>query len=208
MIIKHVVTLAKYSELAGVAVKNDIDAIVAFMNLGMIELYKRFNIKVEEHVINLSEDSVYYEMPSNFMYAIEAYGETDRSEDNAQNPIGINDEDDPSSIFFTDWNTVQVPFSVSGGYISINYAAKPENITSEQAEDGVSELQLPDVLMECLLSYIGFRGYLGVKSDAQSENNAHWARFERSCKKVIELGLANPADSMSMSSRISERGFE
>ena len=35
MIIQDIVNLAKYSELFGVAVKDDIDAITSFINLGM-----------------------------------------------------------------------------------------------------------------------------------------------------------------------------
>lgn len=206
MIIQDVVNSAKYSELSGVAVKDNIPAIVAFINLGMLEIYKRFPIKVEEHVINLISGTVYYEMPENFMYCIEAFGEQ-KENSTCSNEISINDEEDLESIFFNDWNTVQVPFSVTGAYVSVIYVAKPTPITVTQAEDGVTTLDIPDTLIDVLLSYVGYRGHMGVKSDSQSENNAHWVRFERSCEKAIELGVAFPSDSSSMSGRITDRGF-
>ena len=75
MVIQEIINLAKYSELAGVAVKEDIDAITAFINLGMLELYTRFPIRVEEHIINLLDNVTTYDMPADFMYATQAYGE-------------------------------------------------------------------------------------------------------------------------------------
>jgi len=207
MIIKDVVTLAKYGELAGVASKNDIDAVVAFMNLGMTEIYGRFPIKVEEHIIELISGVTYYEMPDNLMYATNAYMEADQYSKERFAEVGINAEDDEYSVYFNDWNTVQVSEALTGAFISIIYVAKPTRITAEQALDGVTELDLPDTLVDCLLSYMGYRGHIGVKSDSQSENNSNMARFEKNCNKARENGIAFPADTASMVDRISDRGF-
>ena len=207
MIIKDVVSLAKYSELAGTAIKEDTDAIVAFINLGMLELYKRFPIKVEEHIVTLVDGTMYYEMPTNFMYALEAYGEVVEGSTESSMPIPINESDYDNSIFFIDWNTVQVPSSVTGSFISIMYVPTPDTITTIQAVDDVTQLDIPTSLVDALLSYVGYRAYLGIRSDSQSENNAHWTRFERNCKKAIELGVAYPSESMSMSERVATKGF-
>lgn len=206
MIIKDMVALAKYSELRGVSAKDDINIIVAFVNLGMLELYKRFPIKVEQHTITLEDGVYYYEMPENFMYPLEAFGEVPEGA-SGPNPIGINGEEGEQSVYFNDWNTVQIPGDLKGGFVSITYVASPANISTEQAEDGTTKLELPDTLVDCLLHYIGYKAQLGVKADAQAENNAHWARFERSCKKASDLGVSHPTDNMSMSGRINSRGF-
>jgi hypothetical protein len=207
MVIQDVVNLAKYSELSSVSIKDDINVIVAFLNLGMLELYKRFPVKVEEHVVELLDAEPYYDMPANFMYATCAFGEVPELCDSDYSPIGINNEDDKYSIFFNDWNTIQVPFPSTGSFIAILYVTKPAVITTVQATDGTTTLDLPEVLIDALLHYIGYRAHLGIKSDSQAENNAHWARFERSCKKAIDLGVAFPSDSMSMSGRVTDRGF-
>ena len=128
-------------------------------------------IKVEEHVIALVEGTVYYNMPANFMYPMEAFGEVDENS-TEDNPIPINNDEAEESIFFHSWNVAQVPSSNDGNYVSVIYVAKPVSVTVEQAEDGISVLDLPDVLVDCLLSYIGYRAHVGVKSDANSENNA------------------------------------
>jgi hypothetical protein len=209
MIINDVVNLAKYSELSGVAAKNNDDAIVAFINLGMIELYTRFPIRVKEHIITLLDETTLYDMPDDVSYPLKAYGEvplTNNSEFETLE-LGINAVDEPLGIFFTDWKTVQIPVSVLGGYVSILYVSTPASITKVQALDGVTSIDLPDSLIDCLLSYIGYRGHLGVKSDLRSESNAHFKRFERNCEKAVNVGVAFPVEEMSMSNRVFTKGF-
>jgi len=205
VIIRDVVNLAKYSELSGLSIKDDTEAIVAFINLGMIEIYTRFPVKVDEHLITLTSDT-YYEMPENFMYATSAYREAPINLEQTV-VVPINDDDAEYSIYFNDWNTIQVPQPYPGEYLSIIYATKPTSVDVAQANDGSTILDLPDTLIDCLLSYIGYRGYLGVRTDGQSENNAQWLRFERNCKKALENGVAFPVESLSMSDRVATRGF-
>jgi hypothetical protein len=204
MKVQEVIDIARYSELASVAVKDNIPAIIAFLNLGMIELYTRFPIKTEEYVVSLQEGVTTYEMPSDFMYAVAAYDEVPEGSTDLVLPVPINEEDDPYSIFFPDWNTVQIPLVASNSYISIIYVTKPTPITDQDLD---KEIELPVTLVDALVSYLGYRAHLGVRSDGQSENNAHWARFDRNCKKARELGVAFPIDSLKMSNRIKDRGF-
>lgn len=204
MIAQEFINIVKYSELANLAIKDNISAILAFLNLGMIELYTRFPIKIEEYVIELQENTTIYEMPDNFMYALSAYGEVPENTPELVNPIAINEEDDPYSIFFPDWNTVQIPAVANGSYISIIYVAKPTTVTGENLTE---ELELPDTLVDALASYIGYRAHLGVSGNAQAENNSHWLRFERNCVKARELGIAFPIDSLAMIKRLDTRGF-
>lgn len=204
MKVQEVVDTARYSELANVAIKDNTAAILSFLNLGMIELYTRFPIKTEEHIIALQENTTMYEMPANFMYALSAYGEVPEDAADLVRTVSINEEDDPYSIFFPDWNTVQIPAVANGSYISIIYVAKPATYT---AEDLDVEIELPNTLVDALVSYIGYRAHMSVRGDAQSDNNAHWLRFDRSCKKARELGVAFPVDSLKMSERINDRGF-
>lgn len=204
MKVQEIVDIAKYSELNGIAVKDDIKAILAFLNLGVVELYTRFPIKTEEHIIELQEDVTMYEMPENFMYAISAFGEVPEASMDVLSEVPINEPEDPYSIFFTDWNTVQIPAVANGSYISVIYVAKPATVSEADLD---TELEIPITLVDALVSYIGYRGHLGVRSDGQSENNAHWFRFERNCQKARELGVAFPVDSFNMPDRLKDRGF-
>lgn len=205
MIVQEVIDLSKYSELSGLAIKEDNGAIVAFINMGIMELYKRFPLEIKEIVVDLEEAKVFYDLPSDFMYPLEAYGEISTEYEEIEAPnIAINDVDDPLSIFFPSHNKVQIPSSKLGEHVSIVYVAKPARVSKDNLE---AELPIPDSLVEALLFYIGFRAHTGIRSDQQSQNSIHWIRFDQSCKKARELGVAYPLDSWSMSERIGNRGF-
>lgn len=199
--------MAKVGELSSVSTKNDIDAIVAFINLGMLELYGRFSLKTAEHIITMDSNINEYDLPDDYLSIIEAFGEAHHSSPNQTVSIPINDPEDDKSIYLTSWNRVQIPDPEDDGRIAIMYLVKPDPITKEQAEDGTTKIDLPPALIDPLLHFIGYRGHIGVKSDAQSENNAHWARFERSCKRVEDLGTGQAARDVSMGNRIKFRNF-
>lgn len=204
MKIQEIIEIARYSELGGVAVKDNDTAIVAFMNMGMLELYTRFPIKTQEHVVALVDGTINYALPSDYMYALTAYREPQEGEGDDLIKMPINEEDVEVGVVIPDWRTLQVPSEVEGNFVSVVYVSKPDTIDVNNLS---VEIELPDTLIDALLSYVGYRAHLGVRGDAQSENNAHWQRFELSCKKAEELGVAFPADSWKMDSRIKDRGF-
>jgi hypothetical protein len=173
----------------------------------MIELYTRFSIKVQEHLITLVDNQTLYAMPDNFMYHLRAFGEVPEDDTIEFVELAINESDQPLSIFFPDWKTVQIPKAILGSYVSILYATNPDHITTVQALDGVSIIQIPDTLVDCLLSYIGHRAHIGVKNDKGFEDSAHFKRFEFNCKKARDLGVAFPPEELTMKERIFNRGF-
>jgi len=204
MILQDILDTARYSELSSLAIKDNDAAIVTFLNLGMLELYKRFPIKVEEATITLVANSSMYNLPANFMYPMGAYGEDKDGNINAANELATNAEDDDNSVFFPNHRQIQIPTTVKSSRVSVVFVAKPETYNVDNL---AAEVDLPDTLIEPLLHYIGYKGHLGVRSDGQSENNAHYMRFSSSVKKARELGVAYPSDSWRMSGRLFERGF-
>lgn len=203
MTVQTIIDLAKSGELKNIAVKNDVDAILGYINLGMIELYKRFPLKVEEHVIELEDGTEVYTMPSDFMWMVAAYDEVPEDSDDIVAVIPINEEDNLLSINTVAWNKVQVPVTVDGAYISIIYVASPETITSSNLED---EIDLPPQMIEALLNYIGYRGHGSVNGEINAENNTHLMRFEASCKRIDKMGMFT-SDDLDMSSKFYSRGW-
>ena len=204
MIIQDVVDLARYSEVSSTAIKDNTDAILLFINAGMLELYKRFPVKVEEHIITLVEGTTTYSLPTDFMYPLSAHGEVEEGSASIMSELPINDESNPLSVFLPNHTQVQIPAVEDGAIVSIIYVVKP---TRYCAADTELELDLPETLIEPLLHYVGYKAHLGIRSDAQTETNAHYVRFDASCKKARELGVAYPMDSWGMPSRVSSRGF-
>lgn len=204
MIVQDVINAARYSELGNTAIKDNTDAILTFMNLGLLELHKRFPLRVEQTVLTLSNTTTTFNLPSTFMYPLAAYGEDKDGNIDMEHVLPINDESNPESIFFSTFKQVQVPDTLDGSSAVIVFAAKPDRYT---ADDLNIELDLPETLIEPLLHYIGYKAQLGIRGDAQAENNAHWLRFDRSCKQAQDLGVAYPMDSWKMATRIYDRGF-
>ena len=219
MTIKQVVKLAQAGELSNIAVKSNVDAIVGYINLGLIELYKRFPISVKEYVVELLDNVDVYTMPSDYMWLVNAYGEVPADDlTNVVNLLAINEEDNPLSINTPSWNTVQIPLSVAGGYVSLIYVAAPGIIeyTAPVAPategtytvNGVSatEIAIPVQMIEALLHYIGYRAHAAMDGNIQAENSTHYTRFEKSCERIKELGMMT-SDDLSMYDRYSINGW-
>ena len=208
MVVQEIINLARYSELANTALGKDTtdntSIIVSFLNMGMIELYTRFTLKEEEHIITRVAGTTMYDLPADFMYPMSAFKEVDETSEDQDEEIAINDEEDTNSIFFPNHKQVQIPSSVEGNQVSIIYVAKPEKYTATSLQ---AEVDLPEVLVDCLLHYIGYKAHLGMRGDAQAENNAHYMRFERAVMKAKELGVTPSRDSYRMPTRIGDRGF-
>lgn len=203
MTVGQVIELAKVSEMNGLVLAENTTAVLGFLNLGMLELYKRFSLRVEEHIITLQDGVDIYTMPTDYMWVIAAYGEVDIRSTETVNELPINEEDNPISVNTVGWNKVQVPVSVSGAYISIIYVAKPDEY---ELGDLAVEINLPPQMIEALLAYIGYRANSTIDSGIQSEDNAWYIRFDSSCNRIRQESMIN-SDDMFMNSRISKRGF-
>jgi len=204
MLVEEVVTLAKHSELNGVAVKNDVPAIVSFINLGMVELYKRFTLNTKELVLDVTESYLSVPVPEDFMYPERVYEWVVRNKERKQVEVPINEHYEFEGINFLNYKVINVSPALVGKTIHILYNTKPPKY---YANDLTVEVDLPESLVDCLLHYVGYRGHLGVKSDGQSENNTHYLRFERSVFKAKELGITPTTQSLNMFNRVLNRGF-
>lgn len=212
MTVGEVIDMAKFGELRNLVAGPDEDrAIVSYLNLGLIELYKRFPLSVKEHLVELSADQEIYTLPSDCMWVISAYGEVPADMRNVYtNELDINNEDNPLSINTVGWNQIQVPLSVDSAYVSLIYAAGPDSsqkITYDALESyKQSNIAIPLQLIEPLLHYVGYRAHGAMDGNVQAESNTHYMRFDASCKKVKVEGMIT-RDNLDMDYRISDRGY-
>lgn len=203
MTIRQVIDLAKSSELTGLPVASKDETVLGFINLGVLELYKRFTLKVEEWLVALEDDKSYYTAPEDFMWIIAAYGEVGSDSVEQVNILPVNEEDNPLSINTVGWNKIQVPLSVTGAYISIIYAATPKHYGTAAIDDTID---IPPQMVEALLAYIGWRANSTIDTGVQTEDSVWYRRFEDSCSRVDIKGFTN-ANDMVMTNRLNMRGF-
>ena len=202
MTARQIIDLAKTSQLEQLAKKNDDGTVLGYLNLGLIELYKRFPLKVEEYLVELVDGQTIYTLPSDCMYLTAAYGEVEENSERFVAVLPINEEDDPLSINTISWNKVQIPVSVSGAYISLIYVANPAWIDLASIE---AEVELPLQLVEAILCYIGYMATAALGAE-EPENNIHYQRFELSCKRAETFGVTTRND-VAMTERVNMRGF-
>ena len=203
MTVKQVIDLAKASELAGLPAASKDETVLGFINLGVLELYKRFTLSVEEWIIALEDGQSYYTAPEDFMWIIAAYGEVGMDSVQEVNVLPVNEEDNPLSINTVGWNKVQVPLSVTGAYVSIIYAATPEVYSVTDMDKTVN---IPPQMIEALLAYIGWRANSTIDTGIQTEDTVWYNRFESSCSRLEVKGFIN-ANDMVMTNRLNMRGF-
>ena len=188
MLVSDIITDAKYGELRQLAVKDDVDAVISFINMGMLELYKRFNLRTEEAIVSLDANTTIYTLDPDLdninmlddcdlMYIVGIYDEDG-------NIVGLNNEDEPNSVLTPSYDTIQVPNPADGTYLSVMYIATPTRLTAT-----TDTVKLPASLYEALLHYIGYRGHGSIDGNINTENNTHYMRFEKSCTTAKEYGL-------------------
>ena len=203
MTVRQVIDLAKASELTGLPAASKDETVLGFINLGVLELYKRFTLSVEEWIIALEDGQSYYTAPEDFMWIIAAYGEVGMDSVQEVNVLPVNEEDNPLSINTVGWNKVQVPLSVTGAYVSIIYAATPEVYSITDMNKTVN---IPPQMVEALLAYIGWRANSTIDTGIQTEDTVWYNRFESSCSRLEVKGFIN-ANDMVMTNRLNMRGF-
>lgn len=204
MTLQEIIDIAKNSELNTLAVKNNDEAIIGFVNLGLIELYTIFALKTEEHIIELQDGVTIYDLPDDFMYMTAAFEEVPYNSDMNSAAVPINEESNPFSINTINYSQVQIPLTCSGSYISILYVPKPTRLT---IADLNTELPIPDQLVQPLLNFIAYKGHGAIKTDGQGEADIYYLRFKRSCDDIKKLGTSIAADDLSMTERLHTRGF-
>lgn len=189
MLISQVIDMARNGELDNLSEDNFTDAkILSYINLGMIELYKRFELRSAEAIITMAEGKTLYSLDgsdtdvavdttADIMVIQEAYDESGAW-------LAINEEEDEYGIMTPSFNQVQIPNPADGQKIGILYVAGPEYII-----DTATVLKAPVSLLEALLHYIGYRAHGAVNGNIDGENNTHYQRFEASTARVKQLGL-------------------
>jgi hypothetical protein len=204
MLVSEIINLASSSELRQLSVRTDTNAVIGFINLGMLELHKRFTLKAEEAIITLQDGKTLYTLdgtdtdvsitnPDNFLIAIECYDESGKL-------VPVNDERNLLGIMTPSYNTIEVINVTDGAKLSVIYRSSVPFSTA--VTDNVA---LPPQLLESLLHYIGYRGNTTVSADIKAENNTHYMRFDQSCQRVIDQGLVLSDDMESY--KFDQRGF-
>jgi len=212
-----IISQARNGELKSLSAKDKTDeVIVDYVNIGLIALYNRFMLKSVEVIVALQDLKMTYKLdgtdndvtvnglPVEEGTLIKLLGAF-----NEAGAVSINNEYDEYSVFTPSYDSIQVPFAISGDYLSLVYKVFPDLVSYNDDGNGNAEdtdVRLPLTLLEPLLHYIGYRAHGSLDGNINAESNTHLMRFEASCKRVEELGVV-PTDSVEMDANGSTRGM-
>lgn len=209
MTTQDIITLAQHSELKQLAISNNTDVIINFVNLGLVELYKRFMLKTKEYIIEAIANVDKYKMPDDYMWILKAYhykvtkNNYMKATPSDIEPLAINDDTVNNSVNSIGYNMVQIGNLQIGHLYSLVYVASPTKVSTT---DLTAEIPLPEQFIEPLLNYIGYLGHSTIDPNVQQEGNAYYTKFEMSIQRALAGGMFTQ-EGLGNSNRLEQKGF-
>lgn len=204
MTIQDIINLAAASEVKNIKVREDIEAMLGYINLGMIELYDRFPLKTEEFLFERDLVTSIYTLPADTLRLVSGYGPTVVNNKIELAELPINEENSVYSINQISWSQIQVSNGIAEGEVSLIYIAAPVMYTEA---DLTSDIALPPQFINALLAFIGYKGNDSVDDGLNKEDSLMYQRFEAACNRLKMTG-SYTSDDVSMDRRIETRGFK
>jgi len=204
MLISEVIETAQAVELKQLPMVADEAEIIRYINLGLLELYKRFSLKTEDAIITLQDNVSTYTLDgvdeNVVMSSTDALLTILEVYDGDDEQLTVNKYNDATGVMTPSYNVIKVPTVVQDAILTVHYRAAPPFVVL-----AAETLRLPPQLLEALLHYVGYKGHSSIKGGIKDENNTHYIRFDASCKRAIAEGLIIADDISSESFDL--RGF-
>ena len=185
--------------------------VVTNINLGLIELHKRFPIKQDEVVIQLyshiSDDYLRKEYaqsntasPEPYKYIMDATLKIPFAEnivlirhvyDEVGDEFPLNDVDDTTSLYTPEQDILQVPYPDNENTLSVVYRAGPIKINHIGLSDpSTIRVDISQQYLEALCAYVAHRIFLSLNlGEGNAEANTHLVKFETACARITNLGV-------------------
>lgn len=161
-----------------VSVSDNQDAIINFINLGVAELYRRFNLKIKSETIVTTNDLALYTLRNDdvelVLYVYDKTGRELRQSD------VINSMDYDYKILNYRSILLRHPHE---GYIYVVYKASPIKL-----RDMDDEIDLPSTMLDALLTYVSYVLVGTINSDQKNESSMFYQMFTRQCDEMVNQG--------------------
>jgi len=197
MTVQDVMDYAKAGELSQVSY-NDTD-VLSYINLGLLELYKRFNLRIGIEALSIRNTMTIYTLRNKDINELISVYNRDGKELRFRNQES-QFTDSCYDIEQLSYNTFIVPNPPDEDLFTFVYKASP--IMVREVGD---EIEMPDAMLEALLHYIGYRAHGSVDGNINAENNTHYMRFEKSCEQLKNMGYL--FNSVPYDIAVAEKGY-
>lgn len=196
MTVQFVIDQARSGELRSLSDKDKTDAVVIhYINLGLIELYKRFNLRTSVEIIRTTPNTPFYTLRSTDINQVVNVYDSFNKELTTKRTT----DDEKYDIAQINYNSFLVTEPKDEELLFV-YKAAPELVTAV-----TDELDIPYAMLEALLHYVGYRAHGSVNGEINTEQNTHYVRFDKSCALLLAEGYET--DALSVHDSVASKGF-
>ena len=178
MFVSDITEIAKVTFLNNLAISRNDTALMKFIYLGVSELYRRFNLSVKSETIITSDNLTVYELKNEDVnMLLSVYDRTGRE---------LQQTDITDSLMFEYKLLNYKSFLLrhpSNGLLYAVYKASPKPLS-----DLTDRIELPDAMMDALLTYVAYVGHSTINKDNINEASAYSQRFDIACKELEMQG--------------------
>lgn len=212
--------------------QSDYVKVIPHINLALTELYKRFNLRTAEVVIQQYDhiqtyyldklyaqtnvdsdkptkyimDSPYQPFTDNVLIIDKIYNELGEELYKNQDRSFFPGSDKYWSVNTPSYNSIQVPYPDNENQMIVTYRADHDPIIiTEDTQLKDVHIPISPSYLEPLLLYIAARVYTNLSSNEGNEGNIYTQKFEASVKKIEELNLNVTEDTHN--TRLDENGW-
>lgn len=183
MRVRDVFAMAKI-RIKNIAVNRDTAALFGFLNMAVSDLYNRFNLSIKSETILTNPDVALYEVRAEDVLML----------------LGLFD---PRGI---ELKQTDVIGGVQYDYKLVNYKSfvvrKPQNgylfavykASSVPLVDEDDLVQLPDSMLEALLTYIVYLSFTTINRDNMNEAAMYYQQYMNACNVLENQGYRIPLD--------------
>jgi len=194
MKVQELIDLAKI-RLQNLQVSNNTDVLISFINLGMNELYRKFNLSIKSETINVSTDLALYELRNEDVEMLLAiYDKFGR--ELRQSDVLDSMDYDYKVVNYRSF-LLRKPFE---GYLYVVYKASPVKLA-----DVNDTVDLPESMVNALLTYIAYMANNTINRDNQQEAANQYQIFRDLCTELDMQGFKIPLNTEKVA--VQARGF-
>ena len=211
MKISAFIALAKSTVLKQLSL--DDAEILSFVNLSLLQIYKKFSINVKEQIIVLQEDIHIYDLNPDAMALVSAFTAKKYLKDDSGSliysgstdasiiEVPLNDETDPNTVMTPTPGMIMLNYPTTDQLLSVLYRAGSVDIEADELDE---HIKVTPQYIEPMLMYMGYLGYTSINSTTGVGDN-FLAKHNIACAVLNKEGIVNK--NTNTNNKLADRGF-
>jgi hypothetical protein len=183
------------------------EEILEYINSGLLELYNKYQLKVDALFLELQEGRTRYPITSE--HVMDNWHEPDREKyiwknveesftddlvkillirDHSGIEVPLNDPNNVLSIYTPEYNVLEVSSHFPIQFLTIDYQARHKPVSQD-----TDEISLPDSLYDCLAFYVAAHACANMNSEGAITNANKYAQlYSNAIQSFDSLGTFEP----------------